>query len=410
LLLAGAAAGGLLTYTIVSGKEPSTSRARSATAGAAGETVVVTRDDNSAELQAEIDRLKALLAERPEPPVNPWPNDTTEAVDALLQTAYADANIDMLLEALRRLLRMGERGYPLLRRVIEDLLGFKFLPTTNSFRMHHIYVLGRLGLEEERHIIGFINYLLTDPDTRPQFKPFAQMAAAYYIGSNAPGAEVLQETLIAMVLQQKGGGLAEQMMGGMGKRIQLFAVAMSGDPRMIAPLRDELSKSGDKREQGEILGALAYLGDPTIVPLVKERINPREGDYMQELDALGRVGTEEAHATATEFLRAIPDSRRFYRHARRYMSAGGGNSAVLLMRDRIKADPGDPEIGATIGALSRYPTKDSRDTLKLIADSSTDKEVQKRAGEAVDEIDRRLRGEMPAMTPGGPPQGMRRRE
>ena len=39
-----------------------------------------------------------------------------------------------------------------------------------------------------------------------------------------------------------------------------------------------------------------------------------------------RVGTEEAHETASQFLRSIPDSKRFYRHASDYVRSGGGGS------------------------------------------------------------------------------------
>jgi hypothetical protein len=76
---------------------------------------------------------------------------------------------------------------------------------------------------------------------------------------------------------------------------------------------------------------------------------------------------------------------------------GGGASAVLLIRDRIQADPKDPEVGNTIGTLRRFPTRESLDTLNLIAASTPDKEIQRRATEAATEVDRRLRGEPPEL-------------
>ena len=124
-------------------------------------------------------------------------------------------------------------------------------------------------------------------------------------------------------------------------------------------------------------------------------MNPAEGDFSREIGALGRIGTEEAHATATGFLRQIPDSKRFYRHARDYVRQGGGSSAVLLIRDRVQADPKDPEVANTIGTLRRYPTKESLDTLNLIASSSPDKEIQRRATDAATEVDKRLKGILP---------------
>jgi hypothetical protein len=52
-------------------------------------------------------------------------------------------------------------------------------------------------------------------------------------------------------------------------------------------------------------------------------------------------------------------------------------------------------VGNTIGTLRRYPTKESLDTLNLIATASPDQEIQRRATEAAAEVDRRLRGELP---------------
>jgi len=230
-------------------------------------------------------------------------------------------------------------------------------------------------------------------------KQFAMMGAAYFVGSKAKGTEELQQTLLQIFMEQGTAGGVGGMMGGMGanaaQKMQVFAMAMSGDPAMVGPLRAQLAATTDKGVQGDIIGALAYLGDPTTVPLIKERLNPAEGDFSREIDALGRVGTPEAHETAAGFLEAIPDSKRFYRHARRYMRSGGGTSAVMLMQERIRANPSDPEVARTIGSLRRFPTTESRDTLALVRDSTGDAKVRKRADEAVQEIDRTLRGEIP---------------
>ncbi|MGH7163321.1 MAG: hypothetical protein ACREID_07540 [Planctomycetota bacterium] len=363
------------------------------------------KDARIAALEAEIERLKALLAqhEGAAPGEEAAPADTPEQLERLLEEAYGDNNVDWLLDVIRRLLRMGERGYPILRRMIEDIVfKAKFLPSGGDFRFDQLYKLGRIGLEEEKHIIGFIDFLLTDAGTLPIFRQFAMMAAAYYVGSKAPGTEKLQETLMQSFLAQSGANLPAGAAAEMGKRMQLFAMAMSGDPKMIAPLHDQLASTDDRKLQGDIIGALAYLGDPSILPLIKDRLDPTAGDFGREIDALGRLGTEQAHAMAAEFLTAIPDSKRFYQHARRYMRAGGGTSAIAMIKERVATDPDDPEVGSTIGALRRFPTKESRDTLILIRDGARNAEVKKRASEAADEVDRKLRGEIPAeLRPGG---------
>jgi hypothetical protein len=353
-------------------------------------------------LKAELDRLRGLLAARTgdgdEEPV-PYADDTPEKVERLLQDAFEENNVDWLIEVIERLLRMGERGYPLLRRLIEDIaFKAKFLPAQSDFRIDQLYKVGRVFANLEPQFIGFLNYLLVDADrrTHPWFKQAALMGGAFYVGSNAKGSDELKQTMMQLFLQDTGG-----MLPGVPERVQrrmnVFAMAMSGDKRMIGPLRDELNKSKDKGEQGDIIGALAYLGDPEVVPLVQERLDPREGDFRKELRALGRIGTDEAHGTATNFLRSIPDSKRFYRHTREYMRNGGGSAAVYLIKERFEANPSDKEVNSAIGSLRRFPTKESLDTLNTIATQSPDKEIQKRATDAAADVERRLRGEIPNM-------------
>ena len=90
-------------------------------------------DDSNriAELLAELAKLRAQLAEATKPEESPWPNDSVAAVERLLQDAYSDNNVDWLLEVIERLLMMGEKGFPVLRRLIEDI-AFKGKFSTNS--------------------------------------------------------------------------------------------------------------------------------------------------------------------------------------------------------------------------------------------------------------------------------------
>ena len=352
------------------------------------------------ELEAEIERLKALLAARPaDADASPWPNDTPEAVERLINEAYAENNIDWLLEAIERLLRMGEPGYPLLRKLIMDLVfKAKFIPTTSDFQPGHFYRFARIFANQERGVIGFLNFLLSDGGTLPIVKQFAMMGAAFYAGSNAPGTEQLKQTLMQLFMEQQGAAMPGMLPGDAGTRMKVFAMAMSGDPRMIPALRDELNKSKDKGVQGDIIGALAYLGDPQALPLIQERLDPTDGNHYRELSALGRIGTDEAHETASQFLRSIPDSKRFYSHATRYVREGGGTAAVLLMKERIEKNPKDPEVNNVIGTLRRYPTQESLETLNFIAATAGDKEIQERAQGAAEDVDRRLKGELPDFT------------
>ena len=355
-------------------------------------------DDLIRQLKERIAELERQLAAVPAEEV-PYPGDTPEEVEKLLVEVYGESNIDLFLDVLERLLLMGEKGWPLLRRMIMDIVfKAKFLPRESDFRVDQIYRLGRIFANREKHVIGFLNYLLLQQDTHPYLKQGALMGGAFYVGSNAPETDELKQTMMQLFLQNSGAeGMAMPGMipGNVGKKMQIFAIAMSGNKEMIPSLRDEYRTTKDKDLQGDIVGALAYLGDPGALPMIKDRLNPAEGDFSREIGALGRIGTEEAHATATGFLRQIPDSKRFYRHARDYVRQGGGASAVLLIRDRIQADPKDPEVANTIGTLRRYPTKESLDTLNLIASSSPDKEIQRRATDAATEVDKRLKGILP---------------
>jgi len=354
--------------------------------------------DRIRELEAELAEARRRLAAMPTEE-SPYPGDTPEEVERLLEEAYADNNIDWFLDAIDRLLCMGEKGYPLLRRMIMDVF-FKarFLPRESDFRVDQLYRMGRIFANRERQFIGFLNYLLIEKTTHPYLKQGAMMGGAFYVGSNAPGTEELSQTMMQLFLQNAAPGagpLPGMIPGNMGKRMQIFAMAMSGNKEMIPTLHEEYRNTKDKSMQGDIIGALAYLGDESALPMIQERLDPTEGDYSREIRALGRLGTEQAHETATTFLRRIPDSKRFYRHARDYVRQGGGTSAVLLIRERIQSDPKDPEVANTIGTLRRFPTQESLDTLTYIASTTPDKDVQRRATDAAEDVGRRLRGELP---------------
>lgn len=356
-------------------------------------------DERIRQLEERIKELERQLAARPDVE-NPYAGDTPELLEQMLEEAYGETNIDLFLDVIDRLLLMGERGWPILRRLIMDVaFGAKFLPRESDFRVEQLYRLGRIFANREKHVIAFLNYLLLEKDTNPLLKQGALMGGAFYVGSKAEGSEELAQTMMQLFLQNagEGGGMAMPGMipGNVGKKMQIFAVAMSGNKEMIPSLRDEYRTTKDKDLQSDIVGALAYLGDPGALPMIQERLDPTKGDFSREIRALGRIGTEEAHATATGFLRQIPDSKRFYRHARDYVNQGGGGSAVLLIRDRIQADPKDPEVANTIGTLRRFPTKESLDTLTFIAASAPDKEIQRRATEAATEVTQRLNGTPP---------------
>ncbi len=354
--------------------------------------------DRIRQLEARIADLERQLASRPEEKV-PYPGDTPEAVEKLLAEVYGENNVDLFLDVIDRLLCMGEKGWPLLRRMIMDIIfKAKFLPSQSDFRVDQLYRLGRIFANREKHVIGFLNYLLLQKDTHTWLKQGALMGGAFYVGSKAEGSEELSQTMMQLFLENAGmdgQAMPGMLPGNVGKKMQIFAVAMSGNKEMIPSLRDEYRTTKDKDLQGDIVGALAYLGDPGALPLIQERLDPKQGDFSREIGALGRIGTEEAHATASAFLRQIPDSRRFYRHARDYVRQGGGASAVLLIRDRIQADPKDPEVANTIGTLRRFPTQQSLDTLNLIATTSPDAGIQRRATEAATEVDNRLKGILP---------------
>jgi hypothetical protein len=362
------------------------------------DTRLADQDELIAELRARIRELEELLAAgQPEEP-NPFPDDSVEKVEVLLQDAYAENNVDWLIEVIERLLMLGEEGYPALRRLIMDIaFKAKFRPAGSDFRFDQIYTMGRVFTKHEKKFIGFLDFLLTDPQTNNLVRQFTVPIAAFYVGAKAPGSEKLQQSLLQMLMSQGGAGLPESfLLGGFGKRMNIFAMAMSGDPKMIAPLRDELKSTKDKKLQGQIIGALAYLGDEKALPLIKDRLDPNsKDDFREEVRALARLGSEDAHSTASEFVRAIPDSKRFYRHAAVYVRAGGGAAGVLLIKERVQANPNDPEVSRAIGTLQRFPTKESHETLVLISQTSTDEKIAKRATDAATKVDNRLKGVLP---------------
>ncbi|MFB3065252.1 MAG: hypothetical protein ACE10D_01955, partial [Planctomycetota bacterium] len=102
-----------------------------------------------------------------------------------------------------------------------------------------------------------------------------------------------------------------------------------------------------------------------------------------------------AHKAATDFLKAIPDTKRFLQHSRRYLQNGGGTDAVMLMQERIRTEPGNSEVASVIGSLQRFPTKESKQTLDLIAETSPDEKVRARALSAAEAVDQKLKGIIP---------------
>lgn len=400
LMIFGAVVGVLVTFAVTG--DDSKGRVDRQVESRIEHSTVVLEDDGLADLAAENERLQALVAqlrarlgETPEGDVI-WVEDSLDEINLLIEEAYRDTNVDWLLDAIERLLLMGPRGYTRLRSLILELI-FKgrMLATGADFRFDQLYRVTHIGMKHEKKFIGFLNFLLIDEETPAMMRQGAAVASAYYVGSKAPGAEELQQTLLQMMLNDAGAGMAPSGMGNMGKRIQLFAMTMSGDPAMITPLREELKNTEDKRMQGDIIGALAYLGDPQALPLIEERLDPSQGKHYKELESLGRIGTPAAHKAATDFLKAIPDTKRFLQHSRRYLQNGGGTDAVMLMQERIRTEPGNSEVASVIGSLQRFPTKESKQTLDLIAETSPDEKVRARALSAAEAVDQKLKGIIP---------------
>ena len=399
MLAVGGVAGGLIVDSQSGGEEGRTARRE----GAPREQqwVLQREQDQSRirELEEQLEALRATLSMQPKKEVR-WPNDTLADIELLMVNALEENNVDWLMEVIERLLLMGEDGYPMLRRLIEDIaFKGKFLPGGNEFRMDQVYTAGKIFTNHEREFLGFLNYLLIDNRTHPYMRQGAMMGAAFYVGSKAPGSDQLRETLIRKFLEEEGmGGMAIPGMPGRAKqmqeRMQVFAMAMSGDKAAVPVLKDKLRTAKDDKTKGDIIGALAYLGDDSVLPTIKDRLDPNGGDFRRDIDALARIDTAESHDTAAKFLNAIPNSKNFYRHATRYVRGGGGTAGVMLIQERIRQNPSDPEVKNAIGTLSRYPTQESLDTLNLIAQGAEDNKTKERAQSAAESISARMTGKL----------------
>jgi hypothetical protein len=402
LFLIGAGTGALLGGAFENRPDPRVLR-QTAAEGREAEWSLRAANDAEliAKLQAELEQLRGALAGRAQAEANPYPNDSLESIELLMQNAFAENNVDWLLEVIERLLLMGEPGYPMLRRLIEDIaFKGKFLPGQNEFRMDQLYTAGKIFTRHEKEFIGFLNYLLVDNRTVQIMRQGAMMGAAFYVGSKAPGSEELRETLIKQFLEEEGmSGFGMPMMPKqMQERMQVMAMAMTGDKAAIPALKDKLRTTKDERMKSDIIGALAYLGDESVLPTIQERLDPQGGDFRKEIDALARIDTAQSHETAASFLKSIPNSKSFYRHASRYVRAGGGTAGVLLIQERVRANPNDPDVAEAIGTLTRYPTKESLETLALISNSAGDDKIKERAAAGMASVQQRLNGEIPGVT------------
>ena len=146
-LLVGAAAGAIGMY-VVNDEEGGRGSSRQSTVqeGDINVTLQAARDqDEIDKLNAELEALRALLSAQTEGEASPWPNDSVESIERRLQDAYQDTNVDWLMEVIERLLLMGKEGYPLLRRLMEDIaFKGKFVPTSSDFRMDQMYTAGKI--------------------------------------------------------------------------------------------------------------------------------------------------------------------------------------------------------------------------------------------------------------------------
>jgi len=402
-LCVGVAVGAVAMYVANDGESERNSRHTTVQEGDVNVTLQAARDQETIDrLSAELEQLRALLAARMVEEESPWPNDSVEAIERRLQDAYQDTNVDWLMEVIERLLLMGKEGYPLLRRLMEDIaFKGKFVPTSSDFRMDQMYTAGKIFTKHEKEFIGFLNYLLIDNRTLQIMKQGAMMGAAFYVGSKAPGSEELRETLIRQFLEEGGAssmGMGFPMPKQMQDRMQVMAMAMSGDKAVIPALQDKLKNTKDKKFQGDIIKALAYLGDESAIPTIEERLDPSGGDFRSEIEALARIDTPASHEVASRYLSNITNSKSFYRHASRYTRSGGGLAGIKLIQERVKADPNDPDISSAIGTLRTYPTKDSLDTLNTIAETTQDEKLRDRASAAAEDVQRKLNGELPDFT------------
>ena len=60
-------------------------------------------------------------------------------VERLLEEAYAENNVDWLIEAIERLLLMGEDGYPLLRKVLVSFGNISVLENTLPAALREVF-------------------------------------------------------------------------------------------------------------------------------------------------------------------------------------------------------------------------------------------------------------------------------
>ena len=119
LFALGAGAGALLANNLQDGGKDRTLRQDSA--GDREGITLKAADDQAliARLRAELEQARAALASRATAEDNPYPNDSLDAIEQLMDDALAENNVDWLIEVIERLLLMGEPGYPMLRRLIE---------------------------------------------------------------------------------------------------------------------------------------------------------------------------------------------------------------------------------------------------------------------------------------------------
>ena len=150
LVGAGAAVGAMLALETTESQTTTTKATRVLTPRER-DRVLLDNEDLIRRLRERIAELEARLAKDADVEAALlYPDDTPEKVGVLLTAAYADNNIDWLLQVIERLLMMGERGYPMLRTIIMDIIfKAKFRPSAERLPVRPD-LQGRQHLHEAR--------------------------------------------------------------------------------------------------------------------------------------------------------------------------------------------------------------------------------------------------------------------
>ena len=306
---------------------------------------------------------------------------TEEGIVTLLESFERTGSLDQLLALIKALLLQGEKGYPRLTRVLIKMVGMGMANRWDEEQLiKRIVPAARMAMQHERQLVGYVGYLLTN-DNVPSMMRTGAMGAAMFLSINGvQGSEEFAPKLLEAFLANQGPGGDDQ------QRMLLEAMGMLRQKEAVQPLLAILRDPQRGSDHRRVIEALGRIGDERAVGVLIQRLrmeqptdNRNWWSGRSEIQALARIGTDEALASVETHLGNLTTDNAFYNQAGAYLRVRKSDKVVGMIRDRFRADPGQSNMWGAVSALRSSGSPAAWSVLEEISRDSTQPQVSEYA-------------------------------